>query len=138
MTEAMNSKSVLERYVAAIAAGDEQTKRDLFAEDATWTIAAGDLPMSGTWNGRDAILGEFLATALSRYEPGSLGVEVEAMIAEGDRVALQWTTRAVTRDGLPYENGCIAVFTIRDGRIQSVREYMDTLYARVTAFAPTA
>jgi hypothetical protein len=26
------------------------------------------------------------------------------------------------------------VFTVRDGRIISVREYMDTLYARDTAF----
>jgi uncharacterized protein (TIGR02246 family) len=136
MAKVLDSKSVLQQYVAAIAAGDEQTIRELFAEDATWTLAAGDLPMSGTWTGRDAILGEFLATALSRYEPGSLEVEVTGMIAEGEQVALQWTTRAVTRGGRRYENDCIGVFTIRDGQIQSVREYMDTLYARDTAFAP--
>jgi uncharacterized protein len=131
----MNSKAVLERYVAALADGDEQTVRELFAEDAMWTLAAGDLPMSGTWHGRDVILGEFLATALSHYEPGSLELEIKGMIAEGDQVALQWTTHALTRDGRTYENDCIAVFTIRDERIQSVREYMDTLYARNTAFA---
>jgi hypothetical protein len=51
------------------------------------------------------------------------------MIAERDRVVLQWTSRARTRDGRPYENGCIAVFTIRQGKIQDVRECMDTLYA---------
>jgi uncharacterized protein len=136
MTKAVDSRSVLQRYVAAVADGDEQTIRDLFAEDATWTLAAGDLPTSGTWTGRDAILGEFLATAKSRYEPGSLDLEVKGMIAEGDQVALQWTTRAVTIGGRRYENDCIAVFTIRDGHIQSVREYMDTLYARQTAFAP--
>ena len=33
------------------------------------------------------------------------------------------------------ENGCIGVFTIRDGKIQEVREYMDTLYAREVAFS---
>jgi ketosteroid isomerase-like protein len=27
------------------------------------------------------------------------------------------------------------VFTVRDGRIHAVREYMDTLYAQRTAFA---
>jgi ketosteroid isomerase-like protein len=57
------------------------------------------------------------------------------MIAEGDQVVLQWTSRARTRDGRDYENGCIGVFTVRDGRIQAVREYMDTLYARQAAFA---
>jgi ketosteroid isomerase-like protein len=34
----------------------------------------------------------------------------------------------------PYENDCIGVFTIRDGRIQRVREYMDTRYAGEVAF----
>ena len=135
MTTTMDSKSVLDRYVASLAFGDKETVRDLFAEDATWTLAAGDLPMSGTWNGREAILGEFLATALSRYEPGSLDLEVHGMIVDGDQVALQWTTRALIRGGRQYENECIGMFTIRDGRIQSVRECMDTLYARETAFA---
>ena len=97
-------------------------------------IAAGDLPISGTWKGRETILNDFLATALSYYEPGSVRLEITTMIAEGDRVALQWTSRARTRDGRPYENGCIGAFTVRDGRIQSVREYMDTLYASEAAF----
>jgi uncharacterized protein len=135
MTHASDSKSVLRRYVAAVESRDEQTIRDLFAEDATWTLAAGDLPISGTWHGRDTILGEFLPTALSSYEPGSVSFQVTGMVAEGDQVALQWTTCARTRDGRPYENGCIGVFTIRGGRIQSVREYMDTLYAQDTAFS---
>lgn len=140
MSDTTDTKSILRRYVSAVEDGDQQTIRDLFAEDATWTLAAGDLPISGTWEGRDTILGAFLATALSRYEPGSVSLEITGMVAEGDRVALQWTSRAHTRDGRPYENECIGVFTIREGRIQSVREYMDTLYARDTAFtdAPEA
>jgi NADH dehydrogenase len=138
MTHATDPRSVLERYVAVMKSGDAEARRDLFAEDATWTLAAGDLPLAGTWKGRDAILNEFLATALSAYEPGSLSLEITGMTAEGDRVVLQWTTRARTRDGRPYENECIAVFTVRDGRIQAVREYMDTLYAHDTAFATAA
>jgi uncharacterized protein len=134
MTQATDSKAVLRRYVAAVERGDEQTIRDLFAEDASWTLAAGDLPISGTWQGRDTILGQFLATALSYYQPGSVSLEIAGMIAEGDQVALQWTSRARTRGGRAYENGCIGVFTIRAGKIQSVREYMDTLYARDRAF----
>lgn len=129
-------KSVLETYVSAVERGDAGTIRDLFADDATWTLAAGDLPIAGTWHGRETILSEFLATALSYYEPGSVTLEITGMIAEDDRVALQWTSRARTRDGRPYENDCIGVFTVRDGRIQEVREYMDTLYARDTAFGP--
>ena len=129
MTHATDTRAVIERYVAAVAAGDEPTVRSLFAPDASWTLAAGDLPISGTWEGRDAILGDFLATALAHYEPGSIALEITGIVAEGDRVVVQWTSRARTRDGRDYENGCIGVFTVRDGRIVAVREYMDTQYA---------
>jgi uncharacterized protein (TIGR02246 family) len=135
MAPSDDSSSVVRRYVAAVQAGDAEAIRDAFAEDATWAIAAGDLPISGTWRGRDAIIEDFLGTALSYYEPGSVDIEITGMIAEGDRVALQWTSRARTRDGRPYENGCLGLFTVRDGRIQAVREYMDTLYAHDVAFA---
>jgi uncharacterized protein len=134
MTQQTDSKSVLRRYVAAVQAGDEEAIREVFAEDATWTIQAGQLPISGTWSGRGAIVDEFLAAAMSRYAPGSVSLEITGMIAEGDQIVLQWTSRARTREGRPYENGCIGVFNIRDGRIQHVREYMDTLYASEVAF----
>jgi uncharacterized protein (TIGR02246 family) len=134
MTHALDSKAVVRQYVAAAQGGDENAIRDLFAHDATWTLA-GELPISGVWKGREAILHEFLATAMSHYERGSISLEITGMIAEHDQVVLQWTSRARTRDGRPYENGCIGVFTIREGRIQDVREYMDTLYAHRTAFS---
>jgi uncharacterized protein len=117
--------------------GDPDAIRASFAGDATWTLA-GELPISGTWVGREAIIEEFLPTAMSHYEPGSVRLEITGMIAEGEHVALQWTSRARTLDGSPYENHCIGVFTVRDGRIASVREYMDTLYAHRTAFAAAA
>jgi ketosteroid isomerase-like protein len=138
MNRSNDSKLVLRRYVAAVQAGDVAAIRDAFADDATWTLEAGDLPISGTWEGRDAIVDDFLATAIAYYAPGSVSVQITAMIAEDDRVALQWTSRARTRDGDPYENGCLGIFTVRDGRIQAVREYMDTLYAHDVAFSSRA
>ncbi len=134
MTESIDSKTAVRRYVASVQAGDITTVRDLFADDATWRIDAGDLPISGTWEGRDSIIDDFLATAMSHYEPGSVNLEITGLIAEGDRVALQWTSRARTVTGREYENDCLGIFTVRDGQIVSVREYMDTLYAAETAF----
>jgi uncharacterized protein (TIGR02246 family) len=129
-----DSKMVVERYVAAVQAGDQRAIRDLFAPDATWTLHAGDLPISGVWRGRDTIIDDLLGTAMGYYEPGSVALEITDTIAEGNRVVLQWTSRARTRDGREYENGCLGVFTIRGRRIAAVREYLDTLYARDTAF----
>lgn len=128
-----DSRTVVERYIAAAESRDEAALRASFAEDATWWLR-GELPISGTWRGRDAILGDFLATAMRFYEPGSVDLEVTSLLADGDAVALEWTSRARTVSGDPYENHCAAVFRVRDGRIASVREYMDTLYASEVAF----
>jgi len=129
MSHALDNKALLRQYVEALQSGDGQAVRSFFAEDATWTLQAGDLPMSGTWTGRDRIMDGFFATAMANYEPGSVELEITAMIAEQDQVVLQWTSRARTRDERVYENGCIGVFTVGGGKIQTVREYMDTLYA---------
>ena len=124
----MSSRTVIERYVAALQAGDLPTIRDSFATDATWWLG-GELPISGHWQGRDAIVDEFLGAAGRLYEPGSVQIEVTELFAAGDKVSLEWTSRARTAAGEPYENRCAGVFTVRDGRIQAVREYMDTHYA---------
>jgi uncharacterized protein (TIGR02246 family) len=135
MTSATSSsRAVVERYVAAVAAGDLDTVRDSFAEHATWWLG-GSLPISGTWNGREAIIGEFLGAAMRHYEPGSVDLEVTSVVADGELVSVEWTSRARTVSGQPYENRCAGVFTVRDGRIHAVREYMDTAYAQQVAFA---
>jgi uncharacterized protein (TIGR02246 family) len=130
-----DGKAVIDRYVTALNAGDGATVADSFAEDAVWQLD-GELPISGTWAGRDAILGDFFGTAAKLFEPGSTRVEVTRMLAEGDDVVLEWTSRARTANGDPYENHCIGVFTITDGRIRAVREFMDTGYAQQQLRAP--
>lgn len=77
---------------------------------------------------------EFLATAMSYFDAESVNLEITSLIAEGEHVAMEWTSRARTKRGDDYENHCIGVFTVRDGRIEHGREYMDMLYASATAF----
>ena len=125
-----DSKAVLTRYVETVQAGDPAAIRDCFAEDAVWQLD-GELPISGTWRGRDAIL----ATAMRYYQPGSVDLEVTRVVAEGEHAVMKWTSRARSTRGEPYENRCIGVFTVRDGKIARVHEYMDTLYAHQVAFA---
>src|SRR4051794_39560129 len=100
----MTNRETIERYAEALQRGDEVT--GFFAENATWSLA-GRLPLSGTWEGRDAILNDFLCQIGSLYEPGSISLEVTSLTAAEDRVALEWTSRARTSDGEPYENHCI-------------------------------
>jgi ketosteroid isomerase-like protein len=49
-------------------------------------------------------------------------------------VAAEWTSRATSRDGIPYYNRNVGIFIVRDGKIVSVREYTDTLHVAQVLF----
>jgi ketosteroid isomerase-like protein len=128
------SKAVVLEYMNALVECDLTALRPYFGSDSTWTLA-GDLPLSRTWTGPDEILGEFVPAMIARLVPESMEFEFEGLIGEGDRVLAEWNTRGLARSGGRYDQHCLAVFTVRDGRIAAVREYFDTLHAQTVVFA---
>jgi uncharacterized protein len=127
-------KRVVQRYLDALVAGDVETIRGSFADDATWTVMS-DLPIAGPWCGRDRIVTDFLGGVVGAlFEAGSHAFEFPTMIVEGDTVALEWRVQARTAAGRAYENNYCGLFVIRDGRIAAVREYFDTRYAAELLF----
>lgn len=130
-----DAKDVVVRYIEAARDGMTAVIRDSFADDATWEYP-GDLPLSGTYRGVDAIVGEFLGGAAALMAPGTgVTLELVNVIADGDQVAAEWTSVATSRTGATYHNHNAGIFTVRDGRIVSVREYTDTLHVARTLFA---
>ncbi|MFJ4713141.1 nuclear transport factor 2 family protein [Streptomyces sp. NPDC088785] len=127
------SKAVVQDYMDTLVRGDLDALRGFFAPDATWTLA-GDLPLSGTWTGPEEILDEFVPAMVARLVPESMEFTFEGLIAEGDRVLAEWNTRGLARAGGRYDQHCLAVFTVREGRITAVREYLDTLHAKTVVF----
>ncbi|MFD7733623.1 nuclear transport factor 2 family protein [Kitasatospora phosalacinea] len=133
---ATDPRTVVADYVAAVARGDADAVRDAFTEDAVWTYP-GDLPLSGEWQGRRAIVEDFLGSIGDLVAPGT-AVEVALVgepVVQGDRVVAEWTSRCTTVHGRLYENLNLGVFTVRDGRIAAVREYTDTHRAATVLFA---
>jgi uncharacterized protein len=127
-------KSVVVRYIEAARDGMSAVIRDSFAPDATWEYP-GDLPLSGTYRGVDTIVDTFLGGAARLMAPGTrVTIELVNVIADGDQVAAEWTSRATTRNGTPYHNRNVGIFTVRDGTIVSVREYTDTQHAAQVLF----
>jgi uncharacterized protein len=127
-------KSVVIRYVEAARDGRSAVIRDSFATDATWEYP-GDLPLSGTYKGVDAIVDTFLGGAAELMSPDApVAIELVSAIADGDRVAAEWTSTATSRNGTPYRNRNVGIFTVRDGKIVSVREYTDTLHVAQALF----
>jgi NADPH:quinone reductase-like Zn-dependent oxidoreductase/ketosteroid isomerase-like protein len=130
-----DAKTVVTRYVEAVAAGDLPTIRSTFAPDVVWTYP-GDLPLSGDWKGRDLVVDEFLGAAAGNlFAPGTpVTIELVNVIADGEQVFAEWTAQATARTGGAYSNKCAGVFTVRDGLIVAVREYLDTDHARRVLF----
>lgn len=133
MNEITEPRAVVIRYVEAVRDGDADIIRGSFAEDATWHYP-GDLPVSKVWHGRDAIVDDFLGGMGPAFVPGTMKIELVGTIAEGDRVVAEWTSKAQTVHGSTYDNRCLGIFTVRDGRIASVVEYADTRHVAAALF----
>ena len=137
-TVTTDAKAVVQGYLDALLAGDLEGIRACFAPDATWTIY-GDLPIAGPWHGRDAIVDDFLGTVgWDLFEAGS-GPEFEfpTLIGEGNTVALEWRVTARSAAGADYRNHYCGIFAVADGRIATVREYLDSDYAKRVLFPAT-
>jgi uncharacterized protein (TIGR02246 family) len=138
MNAASDAKSVVVRYVEAVRDGDVAAMRDSFAEDATWQFP-GSLPISGRWEGRDHIVDDLLGGMGTRFQPGSsLVIELTNVVADGEQVVAEWSSAGTAATGAPYLNRCSGTFTVREGRIVSVREYADTHHVASTLFAGEA
>ena len=61
--------------------------------------------------------------------PNGTNPEIEAMIAEGDAVAVRLVMRAVTNKGEDYENTYLLWFDLEDGKIARQWEILDFRYA---------
>lgn len=131
---ATENKQVVFGFVEALSRGNIDAINAALADDATWWLP-GSLPVSGTHRGKKGIFDGFLAKAAPLFQPGSLSIQVQNTIAEGDSVAVEWIARGKTAKGKTYENYYNVVFEVKGGKIQAVREYVDTLYAKEVLFS---
>ena len=131
---AAENKQVVLGFVEALSRGNIDAVSATLADDATWWLP-GSLPVSGTHRGKKGIFDGFLAKAAPLFEPGSLSIQVQNTIADGNNVAVEWIARGKTAKGKQYENYYNVVFEVKGNKIQAIREYVDTLYAKEVLFS---
>ncbi|KJY43441.1 limonene-1,2-epoxide hydrolase [Streptomyces sp. NRRL B-1568] len=119
-------KDVVRRYFDALVAGDQEVILDSWAEEGSCWYG-GDLPISGTWQGRDQVINGFLATAFSHLDPDrEVGCRITNIFGEGEQVLVEWHSWATGKTGRAYDQKNSGIFTVRDGKIVNMREYADT------------
>lgn len=132
-----DNKSAVMAYFRTVGSGEEgavQTAVERFADDVVWHIPKS-LPNGGAHCGKEAVIAMLNAEeGMALYAPGSMEIEREALVAEGDYVVVPLALRAITRHGDPYENRYVFVYRLVGGRIAEVWENLDTLYLHEMAY----
>ena len=81
-----------------------------------------------------ATLQEITPAILHQF-PRGMRFSFDSILAAEDWVVIESESRAVLRDGTPYNNQYVFIFKFDDaGKILEFKEYWDTLHARETLF----
>ena len=92
--------------------------------ESTWVLMAPSLPNVFPLEG--AGIAAFYREADQLFEDGGPVYEIDGMIAEGPFVAVEATLHGVLRTGQEYRNRSHLLIEVRDGRIHTVRDYLDS------------
>ena len=111
-------------FFAAMGSGDTQALLALVAEDIEWIIPGEGWPLGGTHRGHAG-----LAATLQR---ASEEVEMSyprppEFVAQGNRVlAIGVAVGKIKATDKPFEDHWVFDITLQNGKLKSVREYIDT------------
>ncbi|MFT4510614.1 nuclear transport factor 2 family protein [Caballeronia sp. 15711] len=109
---------------AAMGRGDIQSLLALSAEDIEWIIPGEDWPLAGTHRGR-AELADFFQTHSETVETSLM--EPREFVAQGDRVLVVGFARGrIKATNKTWEDHWVFAITVRNGKLTSIREYIDT------------
>ena len=122
MSPEQNGQTVKD-FFAAIGRGDRKGLLALAAEDIEWIIPGEDWPLAGTRHGHSG-LADLLETASKSIETST---EPREFVAQGDRVLVVGFARGTIKaTNKTFEDNWIFAITVRDGKLTSIREYIDT------------
>jgi len=130
MSAETNKQAVLDMH-KAIGRGDIDGMFTPMTEDVTFRVTGDHALGQRVYQGKEDIVNNLLMTIFGRLD-GGVEVNIISMAAEDDKVFLHFTGKAKTREGAPYNNEYVQLFSFRDGKISGVVEFLDTaLLARV-------
>jgi ketosteroid isomerase-like protein len=112
--------ALVKRGYAAFNRADVDTLSALIAADAVQHMLPGNTPVSGRFEGRDAILGMY--ARLGEESAGTFRAEPELYTTDGEgRIAVLHHITG-TRQGLTLDEHEVLVFTLRDGVVVELRD----------------
>jgi ketosteroid isomerase-like protein len=124
---------VVKDFFAAMG-GDRQALLALVADDIEWIIPGEDWPLAGTHRGHEG-LEKLLQKASDTLETSF--PKPPEFVAQGNRVlVVGFATGKVKATNKTFEDDWVFAFTVRNGKVANIREYVDT-QALARAASPT-
>ena len=123
------TESFIKRFYAARIAGDMAALSDAFAEDARLQVAGSPefSILATTAEGRDSVM------ALLQTMTDTFALEdfaIRDLLIEGGRAAVRWKAAVnVITAGQTYETELADFIELKDGKIVSFTEFLDTALA---------
>ena len=118
------NSDALKRGYEAFNSGDAQTLSELFADDVRWEGANTEgVPMSGTHEGKDAVL-QALGAIGESFE--TFGVSPDEMVEQGDTLVVLSHIEARSTSGNQLKLPGVEIWRMSGGKAQRVQTLIDT------------
>lgn len=124
MSATDDNKQLIQAIFDGLARGDARLFLDSLDEAAAWRML-GTTTWSGVYTGKAVIRRDLLTPLMAQFADQYVNV-ADAIIAEGDTVVVECRGKVTTKTGKRYDNTYCWVLRMRDGKIASLTEYMDT------------
>lgn len=123
------NKEIVRRYCDALSAGDIKACLNLTTDDfIVWVPGSKErIPVCGRHQKSEVAA---MYAAWPTMFPKGFKVTINAMTAEGDRVAVEAQSYGETAAGKLYEQTYHYLFIIRNDKIAVQHEYLDTLHLK--------
>lgn len=129
-----SNKALVAEFMEVFSAGDVKNVLSYLSETATWWVGGNVEGISGTKNKTE--FGEMLGGLSQFTKTGAIRLTPLAWTAEGERVAVETESYSELSNGRVYNNLYHFVFEVRDGKIQRIKEFLDTEHTRAVFLAP--
>jgi ketosteroid isomerase-like protein len=129
------NKALAKAFLARFTASDIHGALDLMTDDATWWIPGKPdrTPTAGLYSKQK--IARLFHAMVGQLQSG-LTMTAKSCIAEGDKVAIEVESHGDLKNGRQYRQEYHMLMEFREGKICSVREYLDTQHAFDVWIAP--
>ncbi len=121
---AMENRKLVEDAFAKWSRGDGSAFFALLADDVHWTVI-GSTPVSRTYTSKRAFQ-EGAVQPLGTKLASAIQPTVRDILADGEKIALQWEGRATAKNGTIYNQTYCWVMRFENGKVREGTAYLDT------------